>query len=242
MARLVWDATGEKKFESGVDHAVYYPLTEQGEYTPGVAWNGIISIAETPEGAEPESQYADNIKYLTMISAEELNGTIEAYTYPDEFAQSNGEATLVDGVTIGQQTRRPFGICYRSKIGNDVGGQDAAYKLHMIYGMTCSPSERAYETRNDSPEAITLSWDFSTTPVNVTDHQPSASVTIDSSKIDKEALARLENVLYGEDAEGESTARLPRLPLPDEIAAILSGDTSRAMTARMTGRVRTRAN
>ena len=238
--RIKWDATGEKKFESGVDHAVYYPLTEQGEYTPGAPWNGIISVAETPEGAEAESQYADNIKYLTMISAEELNGTIEAYTYPDEFAQSNGEATLTDGVTIGQQARRPFGLCYRTKIGNDVGGQDAAYKLHLIYGMNCSPSERTFETLNDSPEAITFSWDFTTTPVNVTDHQPTALVTIDSSKVDKEAMARLEDILYGKDGEGDAVANSARMPLPDEIAAILTGDTNRAMAARMSGRARVR--
>lgn len=240
MGRLKWDAVGEKKFEAGVDHAVYYPLTETGEYTPGVVWNGITSIAETPEGAEPESQYADNIKYLTMVSAEELNGTIEAYTYPYEFAQSNGEAELADGVTIGQQARKPFGLSYRTKVGNDVLGQNAGYKLHLLYGAQCSPSERTYETLNESPEAINLSWEFTTTPVNVEGHEPTALLTVDSTKVDKEAMARLEDVLYGTDGEGEGTATAARLPLPDEVVAILEGDNTRAMAARMSSRVLTK--
>lgn len=221
--KLEWDRQGEKRYEAGVDHAVYYPLTDNGEYKPGVAWNGITSINESPEGAEPESSYADNIKYLTLVSAEELNGTIEAYTYPEEFAQSNGEAELTSGVYIGQQSRRTFGLSYRTKVGNDIAGQDAGYKLHLLYGCLCSPSERAYETLNDSPEAITLSWEFSTTPVNVTGHNPTSIVTIDSTKLTEEAkanLAKLEEILYGKDGEGDENA--PRLPLPDEIAEILS--------------------
>lgn len=238
MSRLVWDAVGEKRYEAGVDHAVYYPLNEKGEYTPGVAWNGITSIAETPEGAEPESKYADNIKYLTMISAEELNGTIEAYTYPPEFAQSNGEAELTSGVYIGQQTRKTFGLSYRTKVGDDVKGQDAGYKLHLLYGALCSPSERTYETLNDSPDAITFSWDFSTTPVNVKDHNPTSIVTIDTTKLndtEKENLSKLEDILYGKD--GEEDDAKPRLPLPDEVKEILSTG-SVSLITRQSGMVR----
>lgn len=240
--RVKWDATGEKRYEAGVDHAVYYPLNEEGEYTPGVAWNGITSISETPEGAEPESQYADNIKYLTMISAEELNGTIEAFTYPKEFAQSNGEVELTPGVYIGQQNRKPFGLSYRSKVGDDVHGQDSGYKLHLLYGALCSPSERTYETLNDSPEAITFSWDFSTTPVNVKDHSPTSVLTIDTTKLstsEKEHLSVLEEILYGKDGDaGPEGGTDPRLPLPDEVIEILkSGSVSMAYAARMSGKV-----
>lgn len=223
MAKVVWDAAGEKRYEAGVDHAVYYPLNEKGEYTPGVAWNGITSISETPEGAEPESSYADNIKYLTMISAEELNGTIEAYTYPEEFAKANGEVELLPGVHIGQQSRSIFGLSYRTKVGDDIKGQDAGYKLHLLYGAQCSPSERSYETLNDSPEAITFSWEFSTTPVNVTDHNPTSILTIDTTKLSEQQrtnLLKLEDILYGKDGEGDEND--PRLPLPDEVAEILS--------------------
>lgn len=221
--KIEWDRTGEKRFEAGVDHAVYYPLNNSGVYTPGVAWNGVTSIAETPEGAEPESQYADNIKYLTMVSAEELNGTIEAYTYPDEFALADGSAELLPGVTIGQQNRPKFGLSYRTKVGDDIRGQDAGYKLHLLYGAQCSPSERTYETLNDSPEAITFSWEFSTTPVNVDGHNPTSLLTIDTTKLTEEQkanLAKLEEILYGSD--GEDPENAPRLPLPDEVASILS--------------------
>lgn len=221
--KVVWDATGDKRFEAGVDHCVYYPLNDNGEYTPGVAWNGITSIAETPEGAEPESQYADNIKYLTMVSAEELNGTIEAYTYPDEFALADGSAELLPGVIIGQQNRPKFGLSYRTKVGDDIRGQDAGYKLHLLYGAQCSPSERTYETLNDSPEAITFSWEFSTTPVNVSGHNPTSILTIDSTKLtdeEKTNLLKLEEILYGSD--GEEPQNAPRLPLPDEVYSILS--------------------
>lgn len=237
MARVVWDATGEKRYEAGVDHAVYYPLDEKGEYTPGVAWNGVTSIAETPEGAEPESQYADNIKYLTMVSAEELNGTIEAYTYPKEFAQSNGEVELSSGVTIGQQSRKPFGLCYRTKVGDDVRGQDSGYKLHLLYGAQCSPSERTYETLNESPEAITFSWEFTTTPVNVKDHNPTSILTIDTTKLDEESkknLEKLEEILYGKDGDDSTD---PRLPLPDEVAEILRTGTS-SYAIRQSGMVK----
>lgn len=239
MSKLVWDAPGEKLFETGVDHAVLYPLAANGEYTPGVAWNGITSVAETPEGAEPESQYADNIKYLTLMSAEDLNGTIEAYTYPDEWAQCDGSAELSKGVMIGQQTRKTFGLCYRTKIGNDVDGQDHGYKLHLLYGAKASPSERTYETMNDSPEPIAFSWEYETTPVPVTNHAPTALVTIDSTKVDATKLAALEDILYGTDAEGDGgTATDPRLPLPDEIAAMLAGETAAAFSARMSYTVR----
>lgn len=240
MARIVWDATGEKRYEAGVDHAVYYPLNEMGEYTPGVAWNGVTSISETPEGAEPESSYADNIKYLTMISAEELNGTIEAYTYPEEFAQSNGEVALMKGVNIGQQNRAPFGLSYRTKLGDDIKGQDSGYKIHCLYGALCSPSERTYETLNDSPEAITFSWDFSTTPVNVTGHNPTSILTIDTTKLSEEQkanLAKLEDILYGKDGDDDGDSA-PRLPLPDEIMEILSTGTA-SMLTRQAGMART---
>lgn len=237
MAKIVWDATGEKRFEAGVDHCVLYPLNETGDYTPGVAWNGITSIAETPEGAEPESQYADNIKYLTMISAEELNGTIEAYTYPTEFEMIDGSKELLPGVIIGQQNRPKFGLSYRTKVGDDVKGQDGGYKLHLIYGAQVSPSERTYETLNDSPEAITFSWEFSTTPVNVTGAQPTALLTIDSTKLTEEALknlSALEDILYGKAGEGSEND--PRLPLPDEVAEILKTGAVSMMT-RSLGRV-----
>lgn len=238
MSKLVWDATGEKRYETGVDHCVYYPLSDEGEYTPGEAWNGITSIAESPEGAEPESQYADNIKYLTMVSAEELNGTIEAYTYPAGFAKSNGEAELASGIYIGQQSRKTFGLSYRTKVGDDIRGQDSGYKLHLLYGALCSPSERTYESLNDSPEAITMSWEFSTTPVNVTGHNPTSILTIDTTKLsenEKENLAVLEEVLYGKDAgEDDSPSGAdPRLPLPDEVMAILStGSVALAASSR----------
>lgn len=241
MARLIWDATGEKRYEAGVDHAVYYPLNDEGEYTPGEAWNGITSISESPEGAEPESQYADNIKYLTMVSAEELNGTIEAYTYPEGFAQSNGEVELTKGVYIGQQSRKTFGLSYRTKVGDDVKGQDSGYKLHLLYGALCSPSERTYETLNDSPEAITMSWEFSTTPVNVTGKNPTSILTIDSTKLNEEEkknLATLEDILYGKDGV-EDGDQAPRLPLPDEVLSILStGSVAESLAARLSGKVR----
>lgn len=246
MSRLVWDATGEKKFEAGVDHAVLYPINASGEYRPGVAWNGITQIAESPEGAEPQNQYADNIKYLSLMSAEELNGTIEAYTYPDEWEQCDGSAELTTGVSIGQQERKAFGMSYRTKLGNDVDGQDHGYKLHLLYGAKASPSERTYETINDSPEPISFSWEYTTTPVNVEGHKPTALVTIDSTKVDTAALARLEDVLYGTDAAGAEDTEVggvggePRLPLPDEVVAILTGDNARAMSARRAGMVRTR--
>ena len=216
MAKLVWDQTGERIYETGVRQGVLYPIQTGGLYSLGVAWNGLTAVTETPSGAESTALYADDIKYLNLMSAEEFGGTIEAYTYPDEFKQCNGEADLADGVSIGQQARKIFGMCYRTTIGNDVDGNDHGYKLHLVYGAQASVSEKAYATINDSPEAITFSWEFSTTPVNVEGHKPTSIITIDSTKCDKTKLAALEAVLYGsENAE-------PRLPLPDEIKELMA--------------------
>ncbi len=219
MAKLVWDQTGERLYETGVDHGVLYPINSEGKYTPGVAWNGLTGVTESPSGAEATDLYADNIKYLSMRSAETYGCTIEAYTYPEEFEQCDGSATLATGVTIGQQARKVFGFCYRTLIGNDVDGQDHGYKLHLVYGATASPSERAYATVNDSPEAITFSWEVTTTPVNVADLKPTACITIDSTKADPDCLAALEAVLYGTD---EPTTGTPRLPLPDEVKTLMT--------------------
>lgn len=215
MAKLVWDAIGEKRYETGVDHGVLY-VQEGGVYPKGVVWNGLTAVTESPGGAEATPLYADNIKYLNLMSAEEFNATIEAYTYPDEFAQCDGSAELVGGVMIGQQKRKTFGMCYRTTVGNDTDSNAYGYKLHIIYGALAAPSEKAYSTINDSPEAITFSWEVSTTPVPVTDHDPTASIVIDSTKADKTKLAALEAVLYGS-AESEA-----RLPLPDEIAELMA--------------------
>lgn len=219
MARLVWDKTGEHLYETGVDHGVLYFPDQTGAYKNGVAWNGLISVSESPSGAEATGQYADNIKYLNLISAEEFGATIEAYTYPEEFEACNGNKELVDntGVYVGQQSRSVFGFCYRTMIGNDTDGQDHGYKLHLVYGCQVSPSEKAYQTINDSPEALTFSWELSTTPVNVTDKKPTALLVIDSTKINSTKLAKIEAKLYGDET---STGAV--LPTPDEIAEILS--------------------
>ena len=197
MAKIVWDETGKRFFETGVDHGVLYPIQTGGVYNKGVPWNGLTGATESPSGAEATDLYADNIKYLSMRSAETFGATVEAYTYHDEFAECDGSANLVDGVVIGQQSRKIFGLSYRTQVGNDVDGQDHGYKLHLIYGATASPSEKAYATINDSPEAITFSWELSTTPVNVTGFKPTASVTIDSTKADPTCLKKLEDILYG---------------------------------------------
>lgn len=201
MAKIVWDQTGERLYETGVDHGVLYVQQTGGLYPKGVAWNGLTTVTESPSGAEATPLYADNIKYLNLMSTEEFGATIEAYTYPDEFAECDGSATLVDGVTIGQQTRKTFGMCYRTNLGNDVDGTAYGYKLHIIYGATASPSEKAYATVNDSPEAITFSWEVTTTPVNVTNAKPTASLVIDSTKADPDKLAEFEAILYGSDGE-----------------------------------------
>lgn len=218
MSKLVWDKTGERLYETGVKQGVLYLLGSAGTYTKGVAWNGLTNVTESPSGAEATPLYADDIKYLNLMSTEEFGGTIEAYTYPDEFAECDGSASLTDGVYIGQQARKTFGFCYRTTLGNDVDNNNYGYKLHLVYGALASPSEKAYGTINDNPEAITFSWEFSTTPVNVTGHKPTASITIDSTKVDAEKLAALEKILYGDDADSTEA----RLPLPDEVAQIMT--------------------
>ena len=215
MAKLIWDATGERFYETGVKNGVLYVADAQGTYPKGVAWNGLTAVTESPSGAEPTPLYADDIKYLNLMSAEEFGATVEAYTYPDEFAQCNGEASLVEGVVIGQQPRKTFGMVYRTVLGNDVNNENYGYKLHLIYGAVAAPSEKAYATINDSPEAITFSWELTTTPVSVNGFKPTASLTIDSTKADPTKLASLEGILFG------SETVEARLPLPDEIATLM---------------------
>ena len=219
MAKLVWDKTGERLYETGVKNAVLYVRDSGGAYSKGVAWNGITAITESPSGAESNPLYADDIKYLNLISNEDFGATIEAYTYPDEFAECDGSAELIAGVKIGQQKRKTFGLCYRTTLGNDVDGNDHGYKLHIIYGATAAPSERAYATINDSPEAITMSWELSTTPVTVTGFKPTAHLEIDSTKVKAEELTKFEEILYGKDGAEQAG---PRLPLPDEIATLFT--------------------
>lgn len=216
MSKLVWDQTGERLYETGVKQGVLYVQDATGAYPKGVAWNGLTAVTESPSGAEATPLYADDIKYLNLLSAEEFGATIEAYMYPDEFKACNGEAELATGVSLGQQKRSAFGLCYRTTIGNDVDGNDHGYKLHIIYGALAAPSEKAYSTINDSPEAITFSWEVTTTPVAVNGFKPTASVTIDSTKVDAEKLAALEAVLYGTESEEA------KLPLPDEIATMMA--------------------
>ena len=216
MAKLVWDKSGERLYETGVKQGVLYVQDTAGTYPKGVAWNGLTAVTETPSGAEATALYADDIKYLNLVSAEELGGTIEAYMYPDEFAECDGSVALTPGMYIGQQNRKTFGLCYRTTLGNDTDSNNHGYKLHLIYGALAAPSEKAYATINDSPEAITFSWEFKTTPVNVTGHKPTASIVIDSTKVDAEKMAALEKILYGDD-----TGDGPRLPLPDEVLSTL---------------------
>ena len=218
MAKIEWDKTGERLYETGVKNGVLY-VQEGGVYPKGVAWNGLTAVTESPSGAEATPLYADDIKYLNLLSAEEFGATIEAYTYPDEFAVCDGSAALADGVMIGQQPRKAFGLCYRTTIGNDTNGNDYGYKLHIIYGALAAPSEKAYATINDSPEAITFSWEVTTTPVNVTGAKPTAYITIDSTKADPAKLAALEDILYGKNGEPGNE---PRLPLPDEIKTLMT--------------------
>ena len=219
MAKIEWDKTGERLYETGVKNGVLY-VQEGGAYPKGVAWNGLTAVTESPSGAEATPLYADDIKYLNLLSTEEFGATIEAYTYPDEFAACDGSAALADGVMIGQQARKTFGLCYRTTIGNDTEGNDHGYKLHIIYGALAAPSEKAYATINDSPDAITFSWEITTTPVNVTGAKPTASITIDSTKATPEKLAALEDILYGKNGEPGNE---PRLPLPDEIKTLMTG-------------------
>ena len=217
MAALTWDGSGERLYETGVDRGVLYVMSTGGTYGTGVAWNGLTGVTESPSGAEETALYADNIKYVSLYSAEEFGATIEAYTYPDEFAECDGSAELATGVTVGQQSRKTFGLCYRTLLGNDTDGQSHGYKLHLIYGATASPSEKAYATVNDSPEAITFSWEITTTPVNVTGMSPTASITIDSTKADPTCLAALEAKLYGSEPSGTAT-----LPLPNEVKTLMT--------------------
>lgn len=228
--KLKWDDTGKRFYETGVKRGVLYPYNPIiNLYTPGVAWNGLTSVSESPSGAEETALYADDIKYLSLRSAEEFGATIECYTYPDEWAQCDGSAELALGVMIGQQSRKMFGLCYRTVMGNDVDGDAKGYKLHLIYGATASPSEKAYQTINDSPEAITFSYEIKTNPVNVSGFKPTACLTIDSTKINAANAAKLEaieQILYGTPSAGLQPAVEARLPLPDEIATILNGGES----------------
>lgn len=215
MSKIVWDQTGERLYETGVKNGVLY-VQEGGLYPKGVAWNGLTAVTESPSGAEPTALYADDTKYVNLVSAEEFGATVEAYTYPDEFAECDGSASIANGVYIGQQNRKTFGLSYKTTVGNDVDSNNHGYKLHLIYGAIASPSEKSYSTINDSPDAIAFSWEISTTPVNVTGHKPTALLTIDSTKVDPTKLAQLEAILYGS-AEAEA-----RLPLPDEIVSIFT--------------------
>lgn len=216
MARITWDDSGKRFYETGVKNGVLYVQNSSGAYPEGVAWNGLTGVTESPSGGEATDLYADDTKYLSLLSTETFGATIEAYTYPDEFAVCDGSAELTEGVIIGQQGRKSFGMVYKTTLGNDVDGNDYGYKLHIIYGFKASPSQKSYSTINDSPEAITFSWEVKTTPVNVTGGKPTASIVIDSTKVDADGLAALEKVLFGD----ESTTA--RLPLPDEIKSIIT--------------------
>lgn len=223
--KIVWDKTGERFYETGVDRGVLYVQDSLGKYPNGVAWNGLTGVTESPTGAEPTPLYADNIKYLNLISVEEFEANIEAYTYPEEFEECDGSAELTPGVTLGQQPRKTFGLCYRTRLGNDLDGEDYGYKLHLIYGAKAAPSDKGYETINDTPDAITFSWDVTTTPVPVTGFKPTASLVIDSTKVDSAKLQALEEILYGKAAvEGETPSEEveARLPLPDEVLTIIT--------------------
>jgi hypothetical protein len=222
MTQLQWDQVGQRTYETGVDHGVLYIPDNAGVYDTGVAWNGLVTLTESPSGAEAQPQYADNIKYLNLTSAEEFGGTIEAFTYPPEWAQCDGSAAFEGGIVIGQQSRHLFGLSYRSQLGNDVQGNDYGYKLHLVYGATAAPSERAYGTINDSPEPITFSWEFTTTPVEVgtidsVAYKPTATLTIDSTGVDADALAALEELLYG------TSGSDPSLPMPADVIAMFAG-------------------
>lgn len=215
--KLKWDETGKRVYETGVSQGVLYVQTDEGAYGSGVAWNGLTSVNESPSGAEPTPLYADDIKYLELTSTEEFGASIEAYTYPDEFEQCDGSSELGAGITIGQQPRKTFALCYKTVKGNDIKNNDYGYKLHLIYGAKAKPSEKAYQTINDSPEAITFSWEVSTTPVEVTGFKPTASLIIDSTKVSKEILKSIEDKLYGTESEE------PTLLMPNEILALLPG-------------------
>jgi len=217
MTALTWDKTGERLFETGVDHGVLYLPNSQGVYDTGVAWNGLTGVDEKPTGAESNKQYADNQVYVNLISAEQYEATITAKTYPDEFGQCNGEVSPQPGFTIGQQSRKPFGFSYRTLLGNDLANTDYGYKLHLVYGCQAAPSERNYQTVNDSPEAIDFSWDITTTPIEVPGYKPAATFTIDSTQVDADALSALEDALYG------TAGTDPQLPTPAALLAFFAG-------------------
>lgn len=217
MAKLVWDEVGSRFYETGVENGVLYVQEPGGGYPEGVVWNGLISISENPSGAETTPLYADNMKYVEIMSAEEFGATIEAYTYPEEFEKCDGSASIAEGITIGQQDRATFGLCYKTVVGNDVQGNNLGYKIHLLYGLKAAPSEKSYQTINDSPEAISFSWEVSATPVNVKGFKPTATVVIDSTKVKKENLAALEAKLFGDESTEAS------LPLPDEIMELIKG-------------------
>lgn len=230
MSRLVWDKVGERLYETGVSQGVLYPIQTGGAYTKGVAWNGLSAVTESPSGAEPTAVYADNIKYLNMMSAEDFGGTIEAYTRPDEFEECDGSKEIAPGVYAGQQNRKVFGLSYKTILGNDVDSNDYGYKLHLVYGCLASPSEKGYQTVNDSPEAMSLSWEFSTTPVEINTLiegkklKPTAILVFDSTKVDADKMAALEEILYGKNPTSEdgTDGVEPRLPLPDEVIALMT--------------------
>ena len=220
MPKLVWDAAGSRIYETGDDRAVLYVQDATGAYPKGVAWNGITAVTQSPSGAESNPLFADNIKYVDLRSAETFGGTIEAYTYPDEWAECDGSAEVAPGVFAGQQSRKPFGFCYRSTLGNDTELDQHGYKLHLIYNATAAPSEKGYQTVNDSPDAITFSWEISTTPINIAGFKPTSEITIDSTKVDSAKLTALEDILYGTtDAEA-------RLPLPDEVVRLFNNSSA----------------
>lgn len=223
MTALIWDGVGERMYETGVDHGVLYLQNPSGIYDTGFAWNGLVTVTESPTGAEATALYADNIKYLNIQSVEEFGATVEAYTYPDEFAECDGSATPEPGVLVGQQPRRPFGLSYRTRMGNDVEGTAYGYKLHLIYGAVAAPSEKAYSTINDTPEAITFSWEVSTTPASVTGLAPTASLVIDSTQVAEADLAELEDMLYG------TVGSDPMLPTPDDVIAIFAAALTEAV-------------
>lgn len=233
MSKLKWDQTGERLYETGAKNAVLYPMGTDGKYSTGVAWNGLTAVTESPSGAEPTALYADDIKYLSIMSAEEFGATIEAYTYPDEFAECDGSAEIATGVYAGQQKRKVFGFSYKTALGNDVDGNEYGYKIHLVYGALASPSERSHTTINDSPEALTFSWTVSTTPVEISKLidgkklKPTSILTFDSTKVDKEKMAALEEILYGKDPTTDSGTDGvdARLPLPDEVIELMSKTT-----------------
>ena len=216
MAKLKWDVSGERLYETGISNGVLYVQDESGKYPKGVAWNGLTAVTESPSGAETTALYADNIKYLNLLSTEEFGATIEAYQSPAEFDECDGTKSVVEGVSFGQQDRKQFGLTYKTILGNDIDKNNHGYKLHLVYGALAAPSEKAYNTVNDSPEAITLSWEISTTPVEVEGFKPTATVTIDSTKVDAKKLKKLEDILFGSES-GDG----PRLPLPDEIVTLM---------------------